>query len=140
MFINTKFYICKLGRVEKILSENYRENLMKIRGFLNQMVYYSYKQDRANYTIRCMKPEECDLECQDGCVEIAGNLVTDALASRFEWRHPKNNQRYSIPYTHIREVVNQKTGRHIPILLEEEQKRVSFSQPMSSMSTVAQKY
>jgi hypothetical protein len=114
---------------------------MKIRGFLNQMVYYSYKGDRANYTIRCTKPEECDLECQDGCVEVAGNFVTDALATRFEWTHPKNNQRYSIPYTHIREVVNQKTGHRIPILLEEEHRKSPvFTQSMSSLSTVAQKF
>lgn len=114
---------------------------MKIRGFINQMVYYSYKQDRANYKIRCTKPAECDLECEDGCVEIAGNFVTDALATRFEWTHPKNNQRYSIPYSNIREVVNQKTGHRIPILLDEEQHKVSaFSHVQSSMSSVAQKY
>jgi hypothetical protein len=86
---------------------------MRVRRFLNQMVYYSYDEDRMNYIIRCKGQKE--LETNSDNLEILGIDIISALASCIEWKNKANNQIYMIPYENIVEILNKKTGKRIII-------------------------
>ena len=83
---------------------------MTLRNFINRLAYYSYKEDRSNYVLHCVRPNEC--EDDDDCVEIRGDYIRRALATRFEVDHPQYPSLH-IPYENVKEIVNLRTGRRI---------------------------